>query len=153
MTIRDASRKLTRAQILAGRREALLARSALLRGELSNQGAAMSGSLRFIDRGVALARSGKLQPLLALAVALVVVLRPGTAWRVASRSAVLLPVARRVLPALWKRLRARQPVASSASGSPASPPKSVPQPYPGLQRSESAAGDASGGPAPQQRLE
>jgi hypothetical protein len=115
---RDAPRRLTRAQLLAARREVLLARSAVLRAELSSQSEAASGSFRFLDRGVAFARSGKVQPLLALAVALVVVLRPGTAWRVATRSAVLLPVARRVLPALLKRLRARRAAASVPSAPP-----------------------------------
>jgi hypothetical protein len=96
---------------LAERRRALLARSAALRERLAFDGRTLEASLSFVDRGVALARSGKLQPVFTLATLALMLLRPRLLrprllWTLATRGVALWPVARRVVPAVWQRLKA-----------------------------------------------
>jgi hypothetical protein len=94
-----------RADALAARREALLARSGELRAELAAESTAAGAALGLVDRGVAFARSGTLRRVITIAAVVLVTLRPGLAWRLASRGAVWVPLARRLLPGLITRVK------------------------------------------------
>jgi len=94
-----------RTDALAARRALLLARSAALRDDLASQSTGLAHSLGYLDRGVAFARSGKLRPVITLAALALLLLRPRAVWRLASRGAVLVPLARRLLPGIIARVR------------------------------------------------
>lgn len=86
---------LTRRDALAERRAALLARSAVLRARLQQQAQVLDAPLALADRGVAGLCWLRRHPQVPLAaVAVVVVLRPRRAWRLAVRAW-----------ALWRSLR------------------------------------------------
>jgi hypothetical protein len=107
---------------LAMRRQLLLERSAQLRGDLAADGRVVAASLNLIDRGVALARSGIVRPTLLLAAVALFLVRPRAAWWLASRSLVLWPLLRRVLPRLVRIARtasasvAEEPVPGTPRG-------------------------------------
>jgi hypothetical protein len=87
-----------RSELLAARRELLLARSERLRLELSDDSAALALRFRLADRIVARARSGLAQALLVGGAALVLFGRPRRIVRTAVRVLMFWPVIRPLLP-------------------------------------------------------
>jgi hypothetical protein len=92
-------------ELLAARRELLLARSERLRLDLSDDAAALALRFRLADRIVARTRSGLARALLVAGAALVLFGRPRLVVRSAVRLLMLWPVVRPLLPRvadLWR---------------------------------------------------
>lgn len=83
---------------LAGRRAELLLRSEQLRDRVGVQGANLRASVDGIDRGIAMVRAATARPLvLTAAVAALVLLKPGRAFKWIARGALLTSLLRRVI--------------------------------------------------------
>lgn len=87
-----------RTELLAARRELLLARSAYQRASLQFDGATISHRLRYVDKATTFARSNSGRLLLVGGVAMLLLSGPGRLVRVASRLAAVWPIAR-----VWMR--------------------------------------------------
>ncbi len=90
-----------RAEILAARRDLLLARSAYLRADLQYEANGIGRSLRLVDRAVAFGRSGTGRALIVGGAVLLVLSGPRRVLRVAGRLMALWPVVR----PLWSVLQ------------------------------------------------
>lgn len=102
----------TRRATLARRRGLLLEKSARLRAELGEDGAALALRFRLADRLLALARSGPLRALVIGGAALAFFGRPRRLFRTASRLLLLWPMLRPFLPKLAELWRSpRDPAA------------------------------------------
>lgn len=104
--IRTGRHQAGRTELLRRRREALVARSALLRTALAEETAALQERFAGVDRAVGIARSVTRQPVLvAAAAAALMVLKPARALRYLARGAVAVSMVRRVLGWLDRRPR------------------------------------------------
>lgn len=83
-----------RAELLAARRDLLLARSAYQRASLQYDAATIGHRLRFVDAATRFARSGPGRLLLVGGVAMLLLTGPGRAVRVASRLVAVWPIVR-----------------------------------------------------------
>lgn len=86
-----------RAEILAARRDLLLARSAYLRADLQYGATGIGRSLRLVDRAVALGRSGPGRVLIVGGAVLLVLSGPGRILRVAGRLIGVWPLVQPLL--------------------------------------------------------
>lgn len=94
-----------RAAMLAGRRIALVAKSARLRGALGAEARALALRFGLADRVLRIARSGLARALLAGGAALLLFGRPRRLFRNAARLLLLWPLLKRFWPdlaALWR---------------------------------------------------
>ena len=88
----------SRTRVLRQRREALLERSAALRGALVAEAGALQERFAGVERAVGMARSATRPPILvAAAAAALVVLKPARALHYLTRGAVVVSLVRRVL--------------------------------------------------------
>jgi hypothetical protein len=83
---------------LAARLDALLRRSADLRSRISEEGLAISGRLRIVDKGTAFMRSGGGRAVVWGGLLLMLVTGPGRVLKLASRAALTWSLVRRWLP-------------------------------------------------------
>jgi hypothetical protein len=90
-----------RAEILAARRDLLLARSAYLRADLQYEATGIGRRLRLVDRVVAFGRSGPGRALIVGGAALLVLSGPRRVLRIAGRLMAFWPVVR----PLWSSLQ------------------------------------------------
>ena len=90
-----------RAEILAARRDLLLARSAYLRADLQYEATGIGRSLRLVDRAVAFGRSGTGRALIVGGAVLLVLSGPRRVLKIAGRLMGLWPVVR----PLWSALQ------------------------------------------------
>jgi hypothetical protein len=86
-----------RAEILAARRDLLLARSAYLRADLQYEATGIGRSLRLVDRAVAFGQSGSGRALIVGGAVLLVLSGPGRVLRIAGRLMALWPLVRPLL--------------------------------------------------------
>lgn len=89
-----------RAEMLAARRELLLARSAYQRASLQYDGATIGRRLRFVDTATTFARSNSGRLLLVGGVAILLLTGPARLARVASRLLAVWPVVGAWIPRL-----------------------------------------------------
>jgi hypothetical protein len=89
-----------RAEILAARRDLLLARSAYLRADLQYEATGIGRRLRLVDRTVAFAQSGPGRALVFGGALLLVLAGPGRILKAASRLMAVWPLVRPLLSAL-----------------------------------------------------
>jgi hypothetical protein len=83
---------------LAVRREALLRRSAELRSAISDEGAAISGHLRVVDRVTSFLRSGRGRAAVGGGALLLLLVGPRRVFKVAGRAALMWSLIRRLVP-------------------------------------------------------
>jgi hypothetical protein len=90
-----------RAEILAARRDLLLARSAYLRADLQYEATGIGRSLRLVDRAVAFGQSGSWRAVIVGGAVLLVLSGPRRALRIAGRLVAFWPLVR----PLWSALQ------------------------------------------------
>ena len=90
-----------RAELLAARRDLLLARSAYLRADLQFEATGIGRSLRLVDRAVAFGQSGTGRALIVGGAVLLLLTGPRRVLRIAGRLIAFWPVVR----PLWSALQ------------------------------------------------
>ena len=89
-----------RAEVLAARRDLLIARSSYLRADLQCEAISVGQSMRLIDRAVAFGRSGAGRTLIVGGAVLLVLSGPGRVFRIVGRMVTFWPLIRPLLSAL-----------------------------------------------------
>lgn len=89
-----------RAEVLAARRDLLVARSNYLRSDLQCEAIAVGQGARLVDRAIAFGQSGTGRALVVGGAVLLVVTGPGRVFRIVGRLVALWPLLRPMLSAL-----------------------------------------------------
>ena len=89
-----------RAEVLAARRNLLVARSAYLRADLQCESIAVGQRMRLIDRAIAFGQSGAGRALLVGGAVFLVVTGPGRVFRIVGRLVTFWPLVRPLVSAL-----------------------------------------------------